>query len=319
MNKKFFLSIIIPVYNCQQYLSECIDSLLNQDYPYDFEIILINDGSSDNSGNICEQYAQTHKFIKVFHCQNNGVSHARNIGISKSKGSYISFIDSDDFVTKDYISTIKENIENVDLLFFSNNRLLEDGSIIGQYHTNINCQNKEETENLLLKLKRYYTQYEYFGYTWNKCFRSDIIKKNNLQFIEGLHLREDEIFTNQYCKYITSCKFIQKGIYFYREKQTTGLTNSIKTNKDWLNLCTNLDISTDWIQNEELIKHEKNRIYQFYSFLKLNNRNSFSQYYTFCRKNFSYLYLSKLKKILFSLPFNLAYVCFIIYNFIKKL
>lgn len=177
MNKKFFLSIIIPVYNCQQYLSECIDSLLNQDYPYDFEIILINDGSSDNSGNICEQYAQTHKFIKVFHCQNNGVSHARNIGISKSKGSYISFIDSDDFVTKDYISTIKENIENVDLLFFSNNRLLEDGSIIGQYHTNINCQDKEETENLLLKLKRYYTQYEYFGYTWNKCFRSDIIKK----------------------------------------------------------------------------------------------------------------------------------------------
>ena len=226
----FFLSIIIPVYNCQQLLSECINSLLNQDSPHNFEIILIDDGSSDNSGDICDNYAKKHNNIKVFHSQNYGVSHARNIGISKSKGTHISFVDSDDFVTKDYVSTIKNNIENVDLLFFSNNRLLEDGSIIGQYHANINCPNREETENLLLKLKRYYTQYEYFGYTWNKCFKSDIIKNNNIQFVEGLHLREDEVFTNQYCQYVKSCRFIQKGIYFYREKQTSGLTNYINLN-----------------------------------------------------------------------------------------
>lgn len=315
--EKVFLSIIIPIYNSQQYLSQCIDSILGQDLS-DIEIILIDDGSSDNSGSICDNYANTNKCIKVFHTPNKGVSHARNIGISKSSGVYISFIDSDDFVTKDYISTIRNNIHNVDLLFFSNNRLLEDGSIIGQYHANVNCVNRETTEILLLKLKRYYTQYEYFGFTWNKCFKSDIIKKNNIQFVEGLQLREDEVFTNQYCQHIVSCKFIQKDIYFYREKQTTGLTNCIKTDNDWLILCKNLDATTDKIKNEQLIKHEKNRIYNFYSSLKLNKKNDYFEYYTFCKKNGNNLNLSKLRRYLFSLPINLSYTCFTIYNILKK-
>ncbi len=96
------ISIIVPVYNVEKYLDRCIQSILNQTYPY-FELILVDDGSSDNSGKMCDEYAKKDDRIIVIHQENNGLSSARNKGIENSKGEFLSFVDSDDWISKDYL------------------------------------------------------------------------------------------------------------------------------------------------------------------------------------------------------------------------
>lgn len=138
------LSIIVPVYNVESYLSKCIKSVLSQSLS-DYELLLIDDGSTDASGKICDEFGQDNSRIRVFHKKNGGVSSARNLGIEKANGEFVSFLDSDDWVTDDYVSTILDNIRGYDLLFFSNNRFLEDGSIIEQHHKKVECHSKEKT------------------------------------------------------------------------------------------------------------------------------------------------------------------------------
>ena len=101
MNEEL-ISIIVPVYNVEEYLKECIDSIINQTYKR-IEIILVDDGSTDKSGKICDDYAKIDKRIKVVHKENGGLSDARNVGISVSSGKYIAFVDSDDWVEKNYV------------------------------------------------------------------------------------------------------------------------------------------------------------------------------------------------------------------------
>ena len=133
------ISIIIPVYNTENYIEKCIDSIIKQTYS-NIEIFLINDGSTDNSLNICKKYEIIDKRINVIDIKNKGVSNARNIGLNLCKGNYITFIDSDDFVEKDYIKTmynkIKEN--NVDVVisnpikFINNERINEKNKIVDE-------------------------------------------------------------------------------------------------------------------------------------------------------------------------------------------
>lgn len=107
MNKK--VSIIVPVYNVEKYLKECIESLINQTYK-NIEILLIDDGSTDNSKSICDNYSKKYEFIYTIHKKNGGLSSARNLGIETSKGDYLCFVDSDDFVSKDYVESMLNNL-----------------------------------------------------------------------------------------------------------------------------------------------------------------------------------------------------------------
>ena len=111
------ISIIIPVYNVEKYISECIESILKQTYN-NFELLLINDGSTDTSGNICDKYAELDKRIRVFHKKNEGVGIARNLGIEHARGEWICFIDSDDWISSDYFETIMNDINIADLTFW---------------------------------------------------------------------------------------------------------------------------------------------------------------------------------------------------------
>lgn len=132
------ISIIIPIYNVSKYLNKCIDSLLNQSYK-NTEIILVNDGSTDESGKICDEYATIHKNIKVIHKTNAGVSQARNTGIETATGDYICFVDGDDYVTANYISDML-NIakkEAVDIVTCNQIKIWEDGKKIELFENNI--------------------------------------------------------------------------------------------------------------------------------------------------------------------------------------
>ena len=101
MNQERLVSIIVPVFNVENYLKECVDSILRQDYA-DIEILLIDDGSTDNSGKLCDEYAQNYSAITAYHKQNGGLSSARNYGMYKAKGEYYCFIDSDDYISDDF-------------------------------------------------------------------------------------------------------------------------------------------------------------------------------------------------------------------------
>ena len=118
-------SIIIPVYNVEQYLSKCIESVLNQTYS-NYEIILIDDGSKDDSGNICDALAKNNDFIKVIHKKNGGLSDARNVGLENSVGDYVIFLDSDDFwVDCNFLENISKLENNTDLIIFNSFKYYE--------------------------------------------------------------------------------------------------------------------------------------------------------------------------------------------------
>ena len=101
------ISVIVPVYNVEKYLPQCLDSIKNQTYT-NLEIILVDDGSTDSSESICEDYAKSDSRIKLYHKENGGLSDARNYGIERASGQYFTFIDSDDYITKDYVSYLLE-------------------------------------------------------------------------------------------------------------------------------------------------------------------------------------------------------------------
>lgn len=312
------LSIVIPVYNADKYISRCLESIVSQDTKHRYEVLLIDDGSSDNTSEICDEYTQRYRYIKTIHKQNEGVSVARNVGIEMAQGEYITFVDSDDWVTSDYVETILTQINGRDLLFFSHNRFGGDGHIIEQCHPYRDCVGILETENFLLHLKA--EQYECFGFTWNKCFRTDIIRNNNIRFIPGLNVREDEVFTNTYCRNISSVKFLQERLYFYREL-STGLTYSLKRTKDWMLLCQKLDESTDGIFNKNLLYWEKNRIMKFYlNYIEHPSWIEFKTIYDFYHRIFvsNNIETECQSAILLKAPCFLSYILYCILRIIRR-
>ena len=309
-------SIIIPVYNADKYIEKCIESIICQDRNK-FEIIVVDDGSTDKTGIICDEYSNKYSNIKVFHTENKGVSSARNLGLSEAIGDYILFVDADDWVTSDYIDVISKEIEGVDLLFFSNSRVIGE-KIIKQSYGDAYAENRVETEELILNIKK--QKYEYFGFTWNKCFNRNIISKNNILFVNDLSVREDEVFTNTYCSYINSIKFIKKILYNYRE-QTTGLTCKKKSQDEWKLLCNSLDESTNRISNKNLLFYEKSRIMRFYLYyIKSYNFDMFKIIYDFYKNNSTYIKGNDLKSsAFFRLPLLFSYISFVTFKLLKSL
>ncbi len=191
------LSIITPVYNTEEYLTECINSILDQTCS-DWELILVDDGSKDNSGVICDDFAQRDSRIKVLHTENRGVSHARNTGIEHATGEWISFIDSDDWISSDYVDTIANINKDYDIVYFNLVKKFSNG-FENYFHTPpLSSTNRKGTEEILFQLK-YGPLGDMFGWTWSKFYKSSIIKENKIRFVEDLTFREDEIFTMQYC------------------------------------------------------------------------------------------------------------------------
>lgn len=183
------VSIIIPVYNSSKYLSKCIESILSQTYK-NFELILVNDGSTDDSLEICNKYKEKDTRISVINSENKGVSNARNLGIDKSKGEWIIFCDSDDWVENTWIESYSKYFESKnDIIFqgyiFEN----ENEEIISIKNHTIN--KLEESASKVTYLE----QNDMIGYCWIKIFRSEPIKTNNIKFDTSISHSEDLIFT----------------------------------------------------------------------------------------------------------------------------
>ena len=213
MNLELKLSIVIPIYNAEKYLEECISSIINQDYP-NFEIILINDGSTDSSENICMKFMNSDSRVFYQKTENHGASHARNIGIELATGDYIWFIDADDWINPNSISSLMSEMSS-DIMFFGFKQIFENGDTklcqIVPKTQHINYNDIAKSLDLLFTSKD-----GFFGYTWDKIFKLKIIQQYNIRFIIDLTIKEDEVFTFEYCKHITSLTISSYTPYNYR-------------------------------------------------------------------------------------------------------
>ncbi|MGN0660845.1 MAG: glycosyltransferase [Oscillospiraceae bacterium] len=207
------LSIVVPVYNAEKYLSRCIESILNQRYK-NFELILIDDGSTDSSGKICDEYALKDERIVVIHNVNKGVSEARNTGIANASGKYLAFVDSDDFVNDDIYEKM--------IGYASEKSMPMCGHFLVDENATIKNSRKVYSVDGEVPLNRFFEFCENFSMNvpWNKIFITDIIKKNNLLFRKDLSLGEDLIFCLNYLRYIKNIYVINEPLYNYM--QITG-------------------------------------------------------------------------------------------------
>lgn len=212
-------SVIIPVYNAAATISRCLDSLLGQPHE-DVRILLINDGSTDESGTLCRRYAQAHPCVSYFEKENGGVSSARNLGLEKADGEYILFVDSDDYVSADYFAVIREATQRLspDLLLFG---LKCFGTGDDVWKTGSFCGNDP------LEISRFVLDAVY-GYLYSnlmtRCFRREIIRAQGLRFDEALWIGEDQAFVFAYTMHVKRMVSLDKVLYHYARENANSLT-----------------------------------------------------------------------------------------------
>ena len=209
------ISIIIPIYNTEKYLHRCIDSILAQTYT-NFELLLINDGSKDNSGAICDEYAAKDSRVRVFHKENGGVSSARNLGLDNAKGEWITFVDSDDWIKVDYLySMISHSDADMIMSSFDIIDNIEEWDNAIEY--------KLYTKN---EIKYFIERYVYTANLcspWCKLFRNSIIK--DLRFNSNITFAEDTIFVFKYLCNVSNIRTVENWGYQYRR----GIGESLST------------------------------------------------------------------------------------------
>lgn len=247
-------SIIVPVYNVKQYLSQCVDSILQQSYT-NFELLLIDDGSSDDSGKICDEYALKDNRIRVFHKQNGGVSSARNIGLDNAQGKWVVFVDSDDWVDEKMLETLFEYEQEyqTDLLFYGFQKEMLTGCF-----DNLNLFRKisgrYEGTDLVISACHLLETNDLLGWTCNKLFKNSIIQDLGIRFNKEFSVQEDLIFTLEYIKYVTNLAIYAYAPYHYRMVQDS-LVNRMypySLHKKRINLLFQQRISlVDHIENAE--------------------------------------------------------------------
>lgn len=204
------ISIIVPVYNAEQYLHRCIDSILAQSYTH-FELLLIDDGSKDASGDICDEYAAKDTRVRVFHKENGGVSSARNLGLDNAQGDYITFCDADDYVGTEWLAAYRDAIAgDIDLAI--QGYYVIDGRNTVEKLLQPHSGNSIEAKRKLIESQ--FAQDTYY-YLWVKLFRRDLLEAHHIRFDKQSVLGEDTQFISKYLEYAVSFKCIDSLGYYY--------------------------------------------------------------------------------------------------------
>lgn len=206
------VSTIIPVYNASGTIKRCLDSLLDAQVPDVLnEIIIVNDGSTDNTLNICKQYERNHPNIKLFTQENKGPSSARNKGLANAYGEFITFVDSDDYVTSDYYSLINCNvIDKPDIVMFGYYK--QKYSVIEKHTLKKQSLKKEDIIQLIRNSSN---KMNYFWFPWMKVYRHEVIK--NIKFDSKVKIGEDTLFNLEVFVNSTNMKIMDDVFYYYVE------------------------------------------------------------------------------------------------------
>lgn len=295
------ISVVVPIYNVENYLSICIESLLNQRFS-DYEIILVNDGSTDKSGEIAKSYADKYEQIRMVTIENSGLSEARNVGLKYANGIYVAFVDSDDYVEDTYLRDLYDvvNLRKLDIAICSFYRL---------------SNNKKVLEDIKLDSQKVYSNIEILRnvlmgkvqcYAWNKIYKRSLFTDNNIKYPPGKLYEDIETFVRLV---INSKKigFLKKGLYNYRIRNGS-IVNKEKNKKAILDMNYAIEKVNKVICENELEKKVEDELVSFNIMYTLSSldmlgqnigyklRSFYSEFKELsCDKFFNYSIISVLK------------------------
>lgn len=220
------ISFIVPVYNVEKYLERCLESILRQT-SQDFEIVLVDDGSTDSSGEICDKYAEIHNCISVYHKKNGGLASARNYALKYVKGEWIAFVDSDDWIEEDYVEEV---------LKVSNSNHQYESIVFGYYidyvENDYTLHRKLEINNNM-NLPQVMEQMEkkgMFNSVCNKLYSNQLLQKYEIRFEKGMEPGEDLLFNCNYFQHISTCSVSDRELYHYMRQGENTLTKKYDPN-----------------------------------------------------------------------------------------
>lgn len=244
------VSVIIPVYNVEQYLKQCVDSVLSQTYQ-NIEIILVDDGSTDYSGDICDQYKSTDKLIRVIHQKNAGLSEARNQGVDSAIGDYVYFLDSDDWIQKEMLSSLIKRIQdtNADIVFFDS-KSFEDSDKGYQIPQRYIRKHDYPTDDGLTVFEQMQANKEFHSAVPLMFIRKSFLDKSTIRFYPGI-LYEDMLFTFEVltkAEKVAQCK----EAFYQRRYRSNSITQSKVKEKNYLSAATVYRELVAFSQQEEI-------------------------------------------------------------------
>lgn len=282
------VSVVVPVYNVKDYLAECLDSLLAQTYPY-IEILLIDDGSTDGSADICDEYSLNNSQIKVFHKENGGVSSARNLGIDKAEGEYLIFVDADDKIHKKMIDIYMKAASKNKIVVCK----VTEG--FGLFDSEI-IEDDSEFENFRLEDFMKFFSGDYVNSPCNKLYRRDILGKYQMYFQEDLSFGEGLLFNLAYFTYSPKIyKVFSHPLYYYRVDRTDSLSSVFRMDLFELQLLMFQKLEQFLIQMDLFVGENKGLYYTiFWNRLYL----TFQIYENYIKKTSDKNVEEKLKEIL---------------------
>lgn len=258
------VSIIVPIYNAEQYLRRCVDSILNQEYT-DYELLLVNDGSTDASGDICEEYGDRDPRVIVIQKENTGVSDSRNRALERARGKYLQFLDSDDWITPDATRLFVRAAEE-----YGCDMVISDFyRVVGE---RLSPKGDIEEEGVLTREEFAAHMMEnpadfYYGVLWNKLYRRDIVEEHKLRMDTDISWCEDFMFNLEYIRYAKVFYALHAPIYYYVKRKGSLASQGInisKTVKMKLNVFEYYNNFYKHVLEEE--DYEKNRlqVYRFF-------------------------------------------------------
>ena len=218
------ISVIVPVFNAEPYLPRCLDSIISQSCT-DFELLLIDDGSTDGSGIICDSYADRDGRIRVFHKENGGVSSARNLGIDNAQGEWLYFVDSDDELLPGGLRTLVDNIsDDVDVAMGGFESADEFGNVTREATKSVNLRLSRKESVITLYRGQGCCGYFFLGYTWQRLFRKSLVDRFSLRFDTSIAIKEDTLFVMQYLRKSNGItQFATQPVYRYCQRPNSAM------------------------------------------------------------------------------------------------
>lgn len=259
------ISIVIPVYNVEKYIRKCLDTVISQTYS-NLEIIIVNDGSPDNSKKICEEYKNKDARIKIINQENGGLSSARNTGIDVATGEYIAFIDSDDFLDENFIKKMYDevSVNDSDIICCDFYYIDEDNRKWIRTNKENKCySNMEAIDDIIIG--KQYTEIM----TWNKLYRLKLFIDNNIRFPLG-KLNEDNFTTYKLYYYANKISLINDRLYYYLQR-TNSIMNSTFNIKR-LDILQVINESRNFFKDKDIDLNDKIDCYELAIHLNLLNK-----------------------------------------------
>jgi len=282
MANKGLVSVIVPVYNVEKYLHECIDSVLKQTYT-NFELIIIDDGSKDSSKNICEEYALKDERIRVFSKENGGASSARNLGLTVAKGEYMYFLDSDDWIMERALKSLLETYEsnNTEVVFFNAYSVDEEtGKVTTAHYSHKKVYQNNSGYRLMEEL---INNKDFHVAPWLFFMKRDLLDRTNLKFEEGI-IYEDMIFTYKlFCK-AQQVMYLPEYLYYRRYHADSVMTSKVKVKNFESAVKVYYEVHNYWAMLPEDMKSEKHVVRCAYNGLNVYERlNSSDKKACYCK------------------------------------